>query len=121
MCISIECGVGGVWVLGGTRLKLGVRPTCVPRILSDRMRGPGDVVLGAHVLARVAALRQGRGAGGTRLGLASVWSTRHLRPVERDSAAAARRPSLSLLSLPPPPTLTLGGRAAGTVCARIPV
>ena len=85
-CISMECGVGGVWVLGGTRLKLGVRPTCAPCILSDRMRGPGDVVLGAHVLARVTALRQGRGAGGTRFGLASVLSTKHLRPVERDSA-----------------------------------
>ena len=43
-------------------------------------------MLGAHVLARVTALRQGRGAGGTRFGLASVLSTRHLRPVERDSA-----------------------------------
>ena len=76
----------GVWVLGGTRLKLGVRPTCVPRILSDRMRGPGDVVLGAHVLARVAALRQGRGAGGTRLGLVGARSVSTCRPVERDSA-----------------------------------
>ena len=54
----MECGVGGVWVLGGTRLKLGVRPTCAPCILSERMRGPGDVVLGAHVLAQITALRQ---------------------------------------------------------------
>ena len=95
----MECGVGGVWVLGGTRLKLGVRPTCAPCILSERMRGPGDVVLGAHVLARVTALRQGRGAGGTRFGLASVLSTRHRRPVERDSAW--RRKAESEFAFPP--------------------